>query len=256
MEINNNRQWREFWYEVNVYIPSSTLNRIRDDMSGSWGANRAFFLLNEMTHRNPTNASPSSVRKSSVLLNIRRESQGSPFRWGLTARDTKVPDVDDWRVQWTRVNSTATVPVNQWFKLEFYLKEGGNASEGAGAGRVFAAMIVNGTKTVLFNITGPTRALNFDNSRSGYSGVSPLKLYVNKPIIEAVNSDPVTSPNPVSVYWDNFRIYYGAYPYYMSTNATYDSDRPASVGFIPWVSSGPYLTAPSGDTTTGEFDYR
>lgn len=256
LELNNNKLWREFYYAVNVYLPSSTLNRIRYNMPGSWGSNKSWFFLNGMSHKNGTNANPSLLRRSSLYLNIKRDLPGSPFRWTMGARDTQSDGQNGaWRNQWSRTNATVDVPVDTWFKLEFYLKEGGNANEGANAGRVYAAIVVGGTKHVLFNITGPTRDLNPDNAKAGYSGVSPLKLYVNKPIIDAVNSDPVNAPNPVSVYWDNFRLYYGTYPWYMGT-ATYEGGKSGEVDTIPWVSSGPYLDAPNGSSTSGELDYR
>lgn len=254
MEMNDNIKWKEFYYEVNMYIPSSTINPIVNVMTDTWGNNRAFFLVNEMSNDNYTTTDSSTKRKSTVFLRLKRENQGDPMRWGLTARDTATANVEDWRIMWVRDNPNADVPVNKWFKLEFYLKEGGNAGT-TGAGRVYVAMTVDNVKTVLFNITGPTRAVNPNNSMAGYSGVSPMKLYVNSRIIKAVNSDPDNNPNPVSLYWDKFRLYYGA-PSDLTGTPTYADGKSGTIGSVPWVSSGYYLETANGRKVTGEEDYR
>lgn len=200
-------------------------------MPGKWGDNKSWFFLGEFNHKNATTTNPSSTRESRVFISLRRENQGDPLRFQLGAQDTD--SSGGYRGQWSRI-STADLPLNEWFKLEFYLKEGGNSNAGSAAGRVFVAMIRKNSmgqnvKTVLFNITGPTKAHIPNNANRGYTSFSGLKMCTNKPIIDYVTQ----SGTPVTVFWDNYRLYYGTYPWYMGPGS-YVGNLPAAVPPLTW----------------------
>lgn len=217
MEFSGPKNWREFHQEVLVRLPSATFNRVRS-MPGTWGENKSWFFIGEFNHKNEITTDAGFTRPSRVYLQLRRENSGDPLRFQLAFQD-QYPG-GGYRGQWSRT-SPLDVPLDEWFKLEFYIKEGGNANTGSAAGRVFVAMIRKNqqgqdVKTVLFNITGPTRAVVPNHASKGFSGYSGLKLYTNKPVIDWVNA---SGTNPVTMYWDNYKLWYGAYPWYMGSAA-------------------------------------
>lgn len=110
--------------------------------------------------------------------------------------------------------------MDQWITVEIYLKWGGNANRGNGAGRAYVAITPAGTniRTVLFNVAGPTRNPLQTDSNVGFNGFGAMKMYTNKPIIDHVRS---VSQQPLTMYWDNFNLYYGYYtnpPYSVTSN--------------------------------------
>lgn len=232
LEHNSNVNWREFHYKVEMLLPKASFDRVRA-LAPTWGDRGAWLNLAEINAKNPT--TDNTTRPSRVQLNISPRVEGgvNVLRWTLTSQDTNASGGYRKPVLWSFV-SDAPVITGEWFSLEFYIKQGGN-SNSSNPGRVYIAQVLNGTKQVLFNITGPTMSLVPNNKLAGFEGFSNLKTYVRDNVIQYVNA---SGSNPLRVYWDNYRMYVGTYPWYMGPGKYLSSPPNASNGVVPpiaWV---------------------
>lgn len=232
LEMVENQNWKEFHFSTKVYLPSATMDRVKA-LAATWGTIEGWFNLFEINH--PGTTTTAASRESRVQLDIWPFRSGGQdvLRWVLRSQDQN--SSGNWRAPMWSYRSTAAVPTNRWITLDFYIKEGGNENS-SNPGRAYVAMTDGGTRTVLFNIKGPTMSLIPNNKLAGYTAFSALKLYTNQRVIDAVNP-PATRNNPVRLYYDDYRLYYGSYSG-ASGNGTYTSDSTNSTGIAPvrtWV---------------------
>ena len=99
---------------------------------------------------------------------------------------------------WSETNQKVKVPIEKWFTLEYYYKEG-NAENGK-----FYMTIQpdGGTKEVIFDLTRFTHN-STDPNPDGVTEFNPLKLYTSKKLIEYMKSKDKT----LQIYWDDFKLW-------------------------------------------------
>lgn len=99
---------------------------------------------------------------------------------------------------WSEINQNVKVPVEKWFTLEYYYKEGD-----AQNGRFWMAIQPEGGKReVIFDLTRVTHNSK-DPSPDGVTEFNPLKLYTSKQLIDYMKSQGKT----LQIYWDDFKLW-------------------------------------------------
>lgn len=198
-ELASNTNWREFHYTVRCYLPTSSIDKLRT-LPGSWGGQDCWFTLAEFFSQ-----SANKSDQSRLGFGIKRDDTTKTLFFKADAQEG-----DPWSGVWgTEGNTKVPVPLNTWFTVEVYIKWGG-ASSSSSPGRVYISVQPDGgSRQVVCNVKGPTRHRNIlsTNINRGYTLFFPMKLYTNKPIIDYARN----SGTPLSVYWDDFTLYYGAY---------------------------------------------
>lgn len=202
LELQKNKNWKEFHYELDVYFPSAVFNKIKNNLVGTWGNNGAWFNLGEFNHQNRTTSSSPAEYPSRIGLNLRIDDDKN---WRFTCNFEARPTQGQ---QWNQT-STAPVPLDQWFKLYVYIKEGNYANQAnPGRFRVAIKRATDASPRVLFNITGPTyngTNIASTNRNEGYTGFSAIKVYTNYRVIQAAT----TGGGALDVYFDNYKLIYG-----------------------------------------------
>jgi len=100
---------------------------------------------------------------------------------------------------WNADNTNIKVPIDQWFTMEYYLKEGDNTT-----GRFYMAITPDntGVKQVVFDVTNYTRS-PYDLHPDGVTEYNPMKLYTSKDIISYMKANSKT----LQIYWDDIKIW-------------------------------------------------
>ncbi|MBC8009500.1 MAG: hypothetical protein H7067_05345 [Burkholderiales bacterium] len=222
-EAYENINLREFYQQVRVFIPASLYDRLKD-VPNNWDSNYSWFSLYEADSQNLETAT-SKARGSRVIFNVWRDGGPGGNLYFKLSGDVDNPENTAYINQW-QFTSTAQVPRDQWFRLTFYIKEGGNSNTGTNSGEVYVEMMVDGatSKVPLFKILGPTRALNPTNKKEGYTAFSGMKTYTNKPIIDWVTLTNPTQKVPINIFWDDYRIYIGRFPDAWRITPTYRTE--------------------------------
>lgn len=202
LELQKNKNWKEFHYELDVYLPSAVFNKIKNNLVGTWGENGAWFNLGEFNHQNLTTGSSPTAYPSRIGLNLRIDATNN---WRFTVNFEDRPT----RNQPWNQTSTAPLPLDEWFKLYVYVKEGNYANQSnPGRFRVAIKRASESSPKVLFNLTGPTyngTNLASTNRNEGYTAFSAIKVYTNYRVIEAATQ----GGGALDVYFDNYKLIYG-----------------------------------------------
>jgi len=99
---------------------------------------------------------------------------------------------------WSETNQKVKVPIEKWFTLEYYYKEG-NAQDG----RFYMTITSEGVeKQVIFDLTKVTHN-STDPNPNGVSDFNPIKLYTSKKLIEYMHGEGKT----LQIYWDDFKLW-------------------------------------------------
>ncbi|HBL76512.1 MAG: hypothetical protein A2W90_00385 [Bacteroidetes bacterium GWF2_42_66] len=99
---------------------------------------------------------------------------------------------------WSDTNNKVKVPIEKWFTLEYYYKEG-NAENGK-----FYMTIQpdGGQKEVIFDLTRITHSTK-DPNPDGVTDFNPIKLYTSKTLIDYMRNQGKT----LQIYWDDFKLW-------------------------------------------------
>jgi len=99
---------------------------------------------------------------------------------------------------WSETNQKVKVPIEKWFTLEYYYKEGD-----AQNGRFWMAIQPEGgNKEVIFDLTKVTHNSK-DPEPDGVTEFNPMKLYTSKKLIDYMKSQGKT----LQIYWDDFELW-------------------------------------------------
>lgn len=99
---------------------------------------------------------------------------------------------------WAETNRQVKVPIEKWFTLEYYYKEG-NAENG----RFYMTIQPEGeAKQVIFDLTRITHSTE-DPNPDGVTDFNPMKLYTSKQLINYMKSQGKT----LQIYWDDFKLW-------------------------------------------------
>ncbi len=99
---------------------------------------------------------------------------------------------------WSDTNNKVKVPIEKWFTLEYYYKEG-NAENG----KFWMAIHPDGgEKQLVFDLTRITHNTK-DPNPDGVTDFNPIKLYTSKALIDYMRSKGKT----LQIYWDDFKLW-------------------------------------------------
>lgn len=99
---------------------------------------------------------------------------------------------------WNETNRQVKVPIEKWFTLEYYYKEG-NAENG----KFYMTIQPDGeAKQVIFDLTRITHNTQ-DPNPDGVTDFNPLKLYTSKQLINYMHEQGKT----LQIYWDDFKLW-------------------------------------------------
>ncbi len=102
-----------------------------------------------------------------------------------------------WSSVWKEVNTRATVPIGEWVRLEYFIREGN-----AGKGRFKLALVrEDNRRTVLFDVTNWTHHPS-DPAPDGISHFNPMKFYTSRQLIDYLRGKGKTP----QVLWDDFAV--------------------------------------------------
>ena len=105
---------------------------------------------------------------------------------------------DGYSTLWAASNREVSVPINSWFTLKTYFKEGDYNT-----GRFYVAIqSPHENEKIVYDIHNYTHN-SFDLSPDGLMHFNPLKLYTSKQIIEYMKK----SGKELKIYWDDFELW-------------------------------------------------
>jgi hypothetical protein len=141
-----------------------------------------------------------------ITLGIGKPSKGvGNLYFILDGQDCRLfPDNSQkYTTLWSEINPRVKVPVEKWFTLEYYYKEGDSHN-----GRFWMAIHPEGgNKEVIFDITGVTHNSG-DPAPDGVTDFNPLKLYTSKQLIDFMHSKGKT----LQMYFDDFKLWKNKQP--------------------------------------------
>ncbi len=123
----------------------------------------------------------------------------------LDAEDCQLfpDDKQKYTTIWAEVNKDVSVPIGQWFTMEYYFKEGDNIT-----GRFYMAITpAGGKKQVIFDVHKITHNTE-DPKPDGVGDFNPMKLYTSRDLVEFMNS----RGKVLQVYWDDFKLWKNKQP--------------------------------------------
>jgi hypothetical protein len=99
---------------------------------------------------------------------------------------------------WSLTNQKVKVPIEKWFTLEYYYKEG-NAENG----RFYLAIQPeDGDRQIIFDQKAITHNTK-DPAPDGVTDFNPMKLYTSKSLIQYMKLQGKT----LQIYWDDFKLW-------------------------------------------------
>lgn len=99
---------------------------------------------------------------------------------------------------WSEINKDISVPIGQWFTMEYHYKEGDNET-----GRFYLSVTPErGKKQTVFDIRKVTHN-SMDPNPDGVTDFNPMKLYTSKELIQYMNNQGKT----LQIYWDDFKLW-------------------------------------------------
>ena len=107
-------------------------------------------------------------------------------------------DSQKYTTLWSDTKNKVKVPIEKWFTLEYYYKEG-NAENGK---FWMAIQPDGGQKEVIFDLTRITHNTK-DPNPDGVTDFNPIKLYTSKTLIDYMRSQGKT----LQIYWDDFELW-------------------------------------------------
>lgn len=99
---------------------------------------------------------------------------------------------------WEAKNTAVKVPIDQWFTLEYYFREGNKDT-----GRFTVTITPDGgKKQTVFDVTNYTHN-SHDLAPNGLSGYNPMKLYTSREVVEFMKNQG----KALQIYWDDFELW-------------------------------------------------
>lgn len=99
---------------------------------------------------------------------------------------------------WAEINENVKIPLNEWFTLNYYFKEGN-----AKSGRFIMTIDTkkNGLQTI-FDVTNFTHN-TMDGEPDGVTAFNPFKLYTSAKLANWMKEQG----KPLQIYWDDFKLW-------------------------------------------------
>lgn len=185
--------WKEFYQSVRMYLPEDfrTVRTFPEKIN--WLTIAEFW--NNVTWSQTV---PYGFR---ITLGIGKEvATEGDLHFILDAQDCELfaDDRQKYTTLWSEVNTNISVPIGEWFTMEYYYKEGNNET-----GRFYMTIETEkGKKQVVFDHKGFTHNSG-DPNPNGVSDFNPLKLYTSKKLIDYMSSQGKT----LQIYWDDFYLW-------------------------------------------------
>lgn len=185
--------WKEFYQSVRMYLPEDfrTVRTFPEKIN--WLTIAEFW--NNVTWSQTV---PYGFR---ITLGIGKEvATEGDLHFILDAQDCELfaDDRQKYTTLWSEVNTNISVPIGEWFTMEYYYKEGNNET-----GRFYMTIETEkGKKQVVFDHKGFTHNSG-DPNPNGVSDFNPLKLYTSKKLIDYMGSQGKT----LQIYWDDFYLW-------------------------------------------------
>lgn len=221
----------QFWlHKPNVTIPSGKKSRIQSNFYNNSGLREFSFQVRvyfstEWTWLRDSDSEMGWFLCSEYWNNANWSGENYPFRFNLhiekhigASANTlffmargQIWDnsANSWGERiWVHENRDFSIPLEEWFTLRAYVKEGDAAT-----GRyVLEAIRADGTTTTVFDLTEPTH--NPANpSPDGFRHLNLIKAYGSSSNLDYVR----TRGGTLQVLWDDFRLWEGEHPAPVST---------------------------------------
>ena len=196
--IYGSKGWKEFYQSVRVFLHEdfNTVKTYPDEIH--WCTIAEFW--NNITWRQNV---PYGFR---ITLGIGKPEKGnSELYFILDGQDCELFEdgSQKYTTLWSEINKNIKVPVDKWFTMEYYYKEGD-----ADNGRFYLAIQPDGEeKQVVFDVNRYTHNSE-EPSPDGVSDFNPLKLYTSKNLIDYMNDNEKT----LQIYWDDFKLWKNKQP--------------------------------------------
>ena len=188
----------EYYQKMSMYLPSESFNPIISDAGEVefltiieiWNNNNwapAFGTAGAYPFRMKVNITKEYGSGQNLYLTATGEEQTQNCCWGEGSD------------KYWEEKSRYQLPLDTWFDLELYIKEG-NASTGKFK---LALTPAGGSKQVLFDVTGHTYNPS-DPSPDGIKFFNPIKMYTK----DFLTIDKATAAgDSLKIYWDDFELY-------------------------------------------------
>lgn len=189
--IRQNSGLTEVYQKINLLL-SDDFNILKTfPDSFSW------LTIFEMWNDNSWGGSIDSEYPFRVTLGIRKVDEGvvdSLFFMlkGQTRDDSGSEDI------WKETNMNFSLPIDEWFTLEVYMKEGDRNS-----GRFVVTATLHGVHQVLFDITNYTFHPDDPVFDDGFPSFNPMKLYTSEDLVNFVDKNG----GALQIFWDDFELY-------------------------------------------------
>lgn len=210
----------QFWLkEPNVH---GTKGRIQGNLYGNKGI-REFYQQERIFLHDDFNAVRKYPQKIHWLTiaefwNNITWSQTVPYRFRITLGIGKLTEGEDdlhfildaedcqlfadnrqkYTTVWAETNKDVSIPIGQWFTLEYYFKEGDNNT-----GRFYMAITPTGKrKQVVFDVRKITHNTE-DPHPDGVGEFNPIKLYTSKELIRYMSGQG----KALQIYWDDLKLW-------------------------------------------------
>ncbi|MBP2830831.1 discoidin domain-containing protein [Aquimarina sp. U1-2] len=188
---------KEFYQSVKLYLPSASFRPLQQHPEG-FDFLTIFEIWNDvdwmnvgkpdiLPYRMKVNIVKANGRNKKLFLRSTGEIKSRPCCWG--EGNDKI-----WET-----TSTFPLPLDTWFTLELYIKEGNNSS-----GRFLLVLTTeNNEKVTMANISNWTHHPD-DKNPDGITEFNPLKMYTK----DFYTIDKVTAAgDSLKFYWDDFKLY-------------------------------------------------
>ena len=178
-----NGGYKEFSQSIKLYI-SPDFNSLKNYPDSIGWLTLAEFWNNEWWGNKPNGFR--------ISLNVHKDNGiGKNFFFSIAAQDSGFVNI------WEKVNRDIAIPVDKWFTIDYYFKEGNKTT-----GRFYMAITADGApKQIIFDIHNFTYATK-DPAPDGLTGYNPMKLYTSKQILSYMKS----IGKPINIYWDDFKL--------------------------------------------------
>lgn len=181
---------KELYQSVRMYLGDG-FNTIKN-----WNKECDWLTIFEFWNNKAWDDAPNPFR---IKVTIAKPSAavGTPLNFRVTAQ-TYNTTTGNFSNKWEATNTSYTVPVMQWFTIDYYYKEGDGNN-----GRFYLAIKPDGgAKTVLFNEVNWTQSPT-DTAPDGLTDVNIMKLYTSKDLLVYLGQNGKV----LEIYWDNLQVW-------------------------------------------------
>ena len=184
---------KEFYQTVRIYLP--------EDMKEVGKYPQAIHWLSILEIWNNITWSQSVPHGFRVTLGMGKTVRGeSDLIFILDAQDCELFENGRQRYTtiWSERNQNIKVPMEEWFTLHYYFKEG-NAEIGR---FIVAVETKNEGKRTVFDVTNYTHNTQ-DPAPDGVTEFNPFKFYTSKDLADFMKE----RGKSLQIYWDDFKLY-------------------------------------------------